>query len=166
LALTTEPHIGTFAYTDYSTIQTSGTYNIDQLGQNITMQASSYIVLKPNSYIKSGSKFLAKRAPCSIDSKTAQSASEESAAAKDEIDTEKLILFPNPSKSLVGISTKKDNFSSVVVKAIINGKVLFSKSMQPTNTYTIDVSAYLKGIYTVTAETPAGKILSGKLIKD
>ena len=80
-------------------------------------------------------------------------------AGINDVVSEKLNIFPNPSSGIIQVNTGNDPVTKIELYNITGQKVLESASG------TIDMSRLNSGIYIVKAETTAGKSLSAKVVR-
>ena len=167
LALQTpETHVDhTYSVNDY--IITSGNYSTDASNQSIIMKANNFIRLTPNTYIKAGSDFLAKIAPCEI---LGEKMKQRSAVNSDQkislnldlrdqiIDNNLISIYPNPVSDLLNI--KSNSKIDRVEVYDISGK----KINVILNDNKVDVTNLPAGSYIINIEIKEGKITK-KFIK-
>lgn len=170
LTLNSEPNT-VYTYFDKSDITTvsagSSSYVINS-GIDITMHAQDFIVLKPDTHIKSGALYLAEIQPCETNGGT----SPRMAAPKEpEQKAETLLagktfaLMPNPATTQVTISASV-GLQSVLVTSL-DGKVMYTHTYRDTpEKADIDITSYAQGYYTVTVTTTDGQVQTQKLIKN
>lgn len=148
----------TYSVDDY--IITSADYSTDASNGSIVMKADNYILLTPNTHIKSGSDFLAKIAPCEIRGNKAEQRSVANNEQKislnldlrdDATDDNSVKIYPNPVSDFLTIQ------SSLKVEKVsvydISGKkinVVFTNNK-------VDVKNLLQGSYLLIIETREGK---------
>jgi hypothetical protein len=160
LVLTTESQMN-FNYVDYFRITTNTSYNVDQLGQNIKMYASDYILLMPNTFIKTGSNYLASIKGCTENNKSIGENSFDD--ANFETGKKEITFYPNPTNSILNVSSIDSNIKSITVYAI-DGKLIYSQNLKGISSYQLNVSGYSNGIYILNIETDNGKRFSEKLV--
>ena len=78
----------------------------------------------------------------------------------------KLLIYPNPTTSLVNISTKEFLIKKIVVSKINDSGIVFMKPVDNQTEISIDITSFEKGIYIVSIETADGKVTNEKLIKN
>ena len=162
LTLSSEPNTTTYTYTNYSNIITNANYNINQSGQDIKMYASNSIVLKPNTYIKSGSNFSAKitSLDCSIVFKSSNDSSSTDGSTIDK----SISIYPNPTSSMVTISSNNQKITGFKIYSM-DGKLIYDEKGKVSKSFQLDISDYSNGIYIINIETDNGEKISKKLIK-
>lgn len=72
------------------------------------------------------------------------------------LDEEKLLLYPNPTSSILNMKFDRCP-ESILTITDGTGNVLFTKNISETAEYKLDVGKYAKGIYLVTLTTPKEK---------
>jgi glucose/arabinose dehydrogenase len=77
-----------------------------------------------------------------------------------------IALYPNPTKNYFTLKSTNGTQITKVALFDIAGKLLLSKEVLKSDLETIDVSAFSKGIYIVSAFTAEGKNYNFKLIKE
>jgi len=168
LTLTSEPNT-THAYAYRSSITAETNYIVDP-AKDITMKARDFIVLKPDTHIKSNSLYLARIESCDVGGGlvqlTKQAFVEQST---DEIVSNKtnktFSLSPNPATTVFTVQSTV-NVKHITVTSF-DGKVMFSRGIKDkTTSYTIDAGSYTQGIYSVTVLTETGETQTQKLIKN
>ncbi|MFC4739770.1 T9SS type A sorting domain-containing protein [Flavobacterium ponti] len=165
LTLNTEPNTGIFTYQDYSDITTDVNYIINLSSQDITMKARDFIILKPNTHIVTGSKFLAKIENCSSGRFANYYIDESDNLENNFIDSSsKVKIYPNPSNSYVTFESVGYTITNVTITST-EGFQVFDSRIDNTNSYQLDVSFLRKGIYIVTFKTKEGNTFVEKLIK-
>jgi hypothetical protein len=80
-----------------------------------------------------------------------------------EIETNKTVVYPNPTAGKVYINSNQEINSIAIVDFL--GKQLFSKKVAP-NELNIDVSSFKSGIYFIKISSKNGKVVLKKLIKN
>ena len=168
LTLMSEPNLTAFTYSNRSNITVTSTYVLNS-GQDITMKARDFIVLKPETHIKSGSLYLGKIQDCDSETTPLPRMADARTEETNKISTlNKPDLFsfsPNPASTLVTI-TSAENIKAITVTSI-DGKVMFNGTLpDKTFTYRLDVSSYHQGYYTVVVITATGETETQKLIKN
>ena len=156
---TTEPAT-TATYQAASNIETNTNYLINS-GSTITLKAGNSITFSPTSEIKSGSNFTAQIGPCTQTSARHMSPESENSDVTDG----DLKVYPNPTNGLLSIEIANDKVSKVTVSSL-DGKLIFSRKVDPTNNYQLEISNYTKGIYLLTIETNNGKFVNKKIVKN
>ncbi len=153
--------------------------NIISVGNNqqslgVVYHATNYVELNPGFEAVSGAQFAAYPEGCSgnFTYKTnipIKEAPLEAASADDTVNLVKTIngftIVPNPSSSSVEISMKDELFNKVSITTI-DGKTVFEKAIDTTNTAKVDVSNYANGIYIINVTSEDGQLLTEKLIKN
>lgn len=166
LLLAVEPNT-TFIYDDKSTITTHLTYAIAS-GKDISMKASEFVHLKPDSHIVAGAKYWAKIEPCEDVTEPRPGANDQGKESQEMQDLSLNRLFtlsPNPASESVLISSS-ERIQSLSVTSF-EGKVIFSKNLNgKNNSFELYVRDYINGFYTITVTTVDGKVETQKLIKD
>jgi hypothetical protein len=125
------------------------------------------VYLKVGFYISGagGSKLKAAANPCELDDypvidfDTLETASE-STEVQDA-----LRLYPNPANSAVTIALSTGEIKNIVMTSI-DGKTVLTRSVDSQNQFTLDITAFSKGIYLITIEDSEGNIQTEKLIKE
>ncbi|PKV49037.1 putative secreted protein (Por secretion system target) [Aquimarina sp. MAR_2010_214] len=78
----------------------------------------------------------------------------------------KPILYPNPTASVLHVDFEKTVKSTIDIDIIdLNGKTIFSKTYDATNSIDIDVSLFSSGTYLIRIST-AGTFLRSQIIKN
>jgi hypothetical protein len=167
LTKNTEPNTGVFTYQDYSDITTELNYNINFSTQDITMKANDFILLKPNTHIVTGSKFLAKIENCFINNNKKEygKQTENFEKSEENINKTKINIYPNPSNSYVTFESDDYTITNITINST-EGFQVFDSRIDNTNSYQLDVSFLRKGIYIVTFKTKEGNTFVDKLIKN
>jgi hypothetical protein len=159
---------GNQTYSNKSDITTELNYAINS-GTDIIMHAADFIVLKPDTHIKSGAVYLAEIQEC----ETGGGGTSPRMAAPKEFQQEPetllagktFSLIPNPATTRVTISASV-GVQSVLVTSL-DGKTMFSREYKDKSaTIDIDINAYAQGYYTVTVITTDGQVQTQKLIKN
>ena len=183
---------GTCFYTDQP-CEGDWNLNISQAvlsGENITEQASnlltatneinngaiadyraiSQINLQSGFHAKAGSLFTAHIVECDVAGRPARERKIAKAADLEERYNSsnnlknKLRIIPNPSSSSTEISLDGLKISTIIVSSL-DGRTMFSKN-ENVDSYKLDVSHYVKGIYMVTVTTIDGKVITEKIVKN
>lgn len=147
-----------------SSITTNNNYTVNN-GQDITLKAGSFIEMRPNSFIKAGSIFLAKIEECAavLPIKPQSNYKPVNYTINVENNNGKMILYPNPSANIVTVSV-----AGIVIKELAvyssDGKQLLSRGVDK-ESYVLDVSDYTAGIYIITVTGSDNKIYMEKLVK-
>ncbi|WP_395053942.1 T9SS type A sorting domain-containing protein [Flavobacterium sp.] len=144
LTLTSEPNSGLFTYQNYSTITTQTNYSIDLLSQNISLRASDYITLKPNTLIKTGSTFSAKIQSCVLAAKNSNSSNFEEEAINSKV----VKLFPNPNEGSFTVLFNKEMKNTNIVVYDIFGKLVFNTLFDGTS-LDLNIPNITSGLYLV-----------------
>lgn len=139
-------------------IITNGNYSVAE-GQNITLQAGNYVLIKPNTYIKPGSIFLAHIDDCESESKS-RTMEEQQEITEN---TTGLKLYPNPANDIVSVASYNNPIQHITVVSL-DGKTIYDKDTDKTNIWSFNVKEYIKGIYIVTVQTANGMIHTEKLV--
>lgn len=93
-------------------------------------------------------------------------ASESSVLSVDDFTTEniKLLVYPNPAKTKISItSSSKTEIEKVEIYSILGEKIISNK-IEESSIVNIDVSNFATGIYFVKAQTTSKELLSKKLV--
>ena len=151
LTLTTEPNTGLFSYQNYSSIITQTEYNVNLSTQNISLRASDYITLKPNTLIKTGSTFSAKIQSCVLAAKNSNSSDFEEEAINSKV----VKLFPNPNEGSFTVLFNKEMKNTNIVIYDIFGKSVFNTVIDGTS-LDLNIPNITSGLYLV-------KIISSEL---
>lgn len=147
LTLSSEANQGSFLYQNKSDITTNGNYVINLAAQDITMSAQDFILLKPNTEIKAGSKFLAKIQPCT-------DGFQRSFVDNNKVDFQKdaertLKLYPNPNNGDFTVELKNTNSDKISIEVFD----LFGKSVFKGNTteesFRLNLPNLSSGLYLV-----------------
>lgn len=123
-------------------------------GQNITLKAANFVVLKPDSAIISDSEFVAKIGDCGSPDKV---------ATLQDNTIQKLIASPNPTNSLITVSGMEINQISLFD---ILGKQVFTENYNGSDTITVDMGNFQNGIYLLTVSGTNGSSETHKIIKN
>lgn len=164
LTLTSEPNSSTHVYQNKTSITCQINYSISSSAQDITMKAQDFVVLKPNTLIKSG-KFLAKIQACSGMSARVENTIAEEPKPQDPKSGLGLAFFPNPTSGILGIRTENLEMIAVDISSMMDSRSVGKYKVEKSDTFTTDISHLNKGLYLVTVQTSDGKILTGKVIK-
>jgi hypothetical protein len=78
---------------------------------------------------------------------------------------EGLKLYPNPANASVTVALSSGEIKNLIVTAI-DGKTVLIRSVDSQNQFTLDITAFSKGIYLITIEDSEGNIQTEKLIKE
>lgn len=155
------PELATLeTYQAANTIITNTNYIVNA-GSTITLTAGNSITFNPLSEIKanSTSNFTAKIEACSPSSRKTNE------KEKELIEEEKLTLYPNPTNEIITISTNNSNLKKISVYSI-EGKMVYDKEIEKTNSHQLNVSSFQNGIYLALIETVEGKVYKEKIIKN
>jgi hypothetical protein len=149
-------------YQAANTIITNTNYIVNA-GSSISLVAGNSITFSPSSEVKASatSNFTASLAPCVQTS--ARIIEEE--IVKEKIIEDTVSLFPNPTNEIITISTKTSDLKRITICSI-EGKIVFSQSIEKNNLYQLNVANYQNGIYLAIIETHDGKIYKEKIIKN
>lgn len=166
LTLSTETNTGIYTYQNYSDITTEVNYDINLSTQDITMKANDFVLLKPNTHIVTGSKFLAKIEACTTSRNSKEFGKQDEKFENNQVDINnaKVKIYPNPSNSFVTFESENYSISSITITST-EGFRVFNNKIQHLNSYQLDISFLRNGIYIVTIETKEGKTFVEKLIK-
>lgn len=164
ITLTTESTPGVFTYLNYKNITTTTNYNINLTSQDITMKASEFIVMKPNSHVKAGSKYLAKIEACNTTLGRQRESSKEESFEEKGNEKDEIVLYPNPSNSLVSVSANQ-NINEITINSF-DGKRVFNQTRLNQKTLELDISSFEKGIYVLILETTDKSVITKKLVKN
>jgi len=74
-------------------------------------------------------------------------------------------IYPNPSSSTIDIKMKDSQFKKVSITTI-DGKMVYERKVEPTDTTQIDVSRYANGVYIINITSEDDELLTEKLIKN
>ena len=164
LTLNSETNTGSIVYENYSSITTEINYNLTLSTQDVTLKANNYILLKPNTHIKSGSKLLAKIQPCSITQSKMSNLDEgkKNEQIKSNLD---IIMYPNPSNSIVTFNSTEERINKITIVSL-DGKQVINQLVNNLNEFQLNVSVLENGIYIVSVETKEGKTHTQKLVKN
>lgn len=169
LTLTSEPNTTvTYAYRSNITAQIN--YIVDP-GKNISMRARDFIVLKPDTHIKSNSLYHARIENCEIGGSLIHltgdltSQQEEESEASLLTKTNLFSLSPNPTTTVFTVQSTA-NIKHITVTSL-DGRIMYNGDVRGKATsYTIDAGSYTQGIYSVTVLTETGETQTQKLIKN
>lgn len=141
------------AYKASYSIVTENNYRVNP-GSAIEMFAQEFIVLKPNTWVRNGSEYLAQIQPC-----------EGSRELLDEQDLKNTYLtaYPNPTKGELQISGKP--ISRVEIFDLL-GKQVFSSDYENLSEVSVNMSNFNEGLYLVRVTIDSGTIESFKIIKE
>ena len=130
--------------------------------------AGNYVELNPGFEAEYGTQFSAYIEGCSDDFEYRPAKSKQ---VKENILTAQLdqtlkgiIIYPNPSSSIIGI--RSDNTFSKVTIISSEGRIVYDKATDKTNSLQVDVSGFANGVYIVNVVDENGKLVSQKLIKN
>lgn len=169
-------------YNASNSIITNTNYIVNS-GSTINLKSGGIIVLGANSHIKNGASFLAILEDCegnelvnkSITNNqsyksqyysTIQRGEANKTEIKNENSLEKTIsIYPNPSSSLVTITSTKIKFKSIII-ASIEGRKVYSEQLKETMSHQIDISSFPTGIYIISTQDNDGQTFTEKLIKN
>ncbi len=172
-----------FSSTESSTLITYNTSNFIETNTNylvnsasdVTLKAGNFIVIKPESQINSGSQFFARIENCDgsqtgkmsntfvkTTKKSKPKPFSENNRSSDSIESFEisgLIIYPNPSKDLINITTSLNaelqiNIFDMLGKEVVNAKVSDNK---------LNVSFLTSGVYIIKINEE-GKTASRKLV--
>lgn len=167
LILNSEANTGQITYDNYSNITTQSNYIVNLSSQDISLKAKDYIILKPNTQIKTGSKFHAKIQPCNLIQTGRYSNLDED--IKDNtaisIDSNNIKMYPNPSNSILTFNSIKERINKITIVSL-DGKQVINQLVNNLNEYQLNVSNLENGIYLVNIETKEGNTHTQKLIKN
>lgn len=156
----------TFVYKYATGITATNQYQTNE-GQDITFKAGDFIMLQPNTEIKSGSVFLAEIETCKpIVPKSAKDRVVNT-PVKFTLDfsaESSLQVYPNPAKDIVNLVMENYSLNNVSIIGI-DGKTLINQKVnQPGSNYSLDISSLPSGIYIINIATTNGKTVTKKLI--
>lgn len=146
-----------YAHRATETIRAETDYSMNSSNGNISMKAGKSITLSPNTYIKSGSDYLAKIEPCVDVSRQQNNEIEQKPVFmklyldQKEIKNNELTVYPNPATDLLGIKSNI-KVDQVTVYDISGKKInvsLFDNK--------VDVRNLPSGAYIISIETKEGK---------
>lgn len=144
--------------------------NVINSGATADYRAINQISLKSGFHAKSGSLFTAHIVECDVAGRPARERKIAKAADLEERYNSsnnlknKLRIIPNPSSSSTEISLDGLKISTIIVSSL-DGRTMFSKN-ENVDSYKLDVSHYVKGIYMVTVTTIDGKVITEKIVKN
>lgn len=158
----------TYNASDY--IETNSNYLVNT-DSEVSLKASNYIVIKPQSQVKSGAKFLARIENCDgTYNRTTNSVIETTnpllldvstkSTIYEDIDDIGLRIYPNPSNGLLNITTNLNSELQISIWNMLGKEVINTKI---TNNL-LDISHLPSGIYIVKV-TEEGKIVPVKIVK-
>lgn len=75
------------------------------------------------------------------------------------------IIYPNPSSTSIELRLNNFSFNSISI-VTIDGRKVLEKTLEATNSYSLDVSKYPSGVYIVNVTSLDGRQYSQKLIKN
>jgi len=70
-------------------------------------------------------------------------------------------IFPNPASNTINISSNQTPITSIAIKDVL-GKLVYSEEFSATDSRTLDISSFAKGMYFVLVNN----IVSKKIIKE
>jgi hypothetical protein len=142
-------------------IVTNGNYIVNT-GSTIDLKAGNSITIDTDSWIKNGSLFLAEIADCIQTSERLVQTTEEKQL--EELNGNKIALYPNPTDSLVTILSTQSDIKSIIIVAI-DGKIIFSKNNINQKEFLLNIDNYEEGLYIIAIETMDKTIIQRKIIK-
>ncbi|KAF2520102.1 T9SS type A sorting domain-containing protein [Flavobacterium salilacus subsp. salilacus] len=160
LYLTSEPNFS-YNYSFNKSITTYAGYTINS-GQTITMSATDFISLEPDTYIGEGSEYWAILGSCLTPRPKNNDEIPFDLTETKNTEIEEFILFPNPSNDIVNLYHQQGIKILTVVS--IDGKVIYSTTINGDKEYILDVKSFSKGIYLINIQGTDGKIFTEKLI--
>lgn len=126
-------------------------------GYNSTLRAGVLIELRSGTYIRPGSSFLAKIAPCT-----------KSARQQDTTDkfsnNKGVAAYPNPVESILNLSLDHAEMSKVTL-ATLDGRIVLKQDAGNANSLQLQMSSSSSGIYVLTVETNDGQVFRKKIVK-
>lgn len=130
--------------------------------------AGEFVELNPGFEADFGAQFSAYIEGCSNEFQYRQATSNQS---KDIVTTMQLnqslkniTINPNPSSNIIEIQANND-FTKVTIVSL-EGRIVFDKENDKTNSIQVDVSGFAKGVYLVSVTEENGMLISKKLIKN
>ncbi|MGL2966902.1 3-coathanger stack domain-containing protein [Flavobacterium sp. XGLA_31] len=157
--------------------------NIISVGDNtqangVVYHATNYVELNPGFEAIQGAQFIAYPEGCTSNfvykNQTAADADSDGKTKHDlvedtDVNLERIVntfaIIPNPSSSAVEISMKQAMFNKISISTI-DGKVVYERTLEPTDRAKVDVSGYANGIYIINVTSEDGLLLTEKLIKN
>ncbi|ALM48391.1 hypothetical protein AMR72_05450 [Flavobacterium psychrophilum] len=168
ITLSTPETNTSFTYKYLVSITANNNYQTSA-GQNINFKAGEFILLQPNTEIKTGSVFVAEIEACNSFAPKSSTGPKINAPGKfslivDEDDEASLQVYPNPAKELVNITMENTTLQSVTVIGI-DGKTVLNVNV-PVNdgNYPLNISSLPSGVYILNITTQSGKVISKKLM--
>jgi hypothetical protein len=134
----------------------------------VVYHAGDFVELIPGFETSDNSQFSAYIEGCSNDFQYRPATSKQS---KDIVTTSQLnqtlkniTIYPNPSSNTIEI--KSDNEFTKVTIVSLEGRIVYDKENDKTNSLKVDVSGFANGVYIVNVLDDNGKLSSQKLIKN
>lgn len=134
----------------------------------VVYHAGDFVELIPGFETSDDSQFSAYIEGCSNDFQYRPSTSKQS---KNIVTTSQLnqslkniTIYPNPSSNTIEIQS--DNKFNKVTIVSLEGRIVYDKSLDKTNSLQVDVSGFANGVYLVNVIDENGKLSSQKLIKN
>ncbi len=130
--------------------------------------AGDYVELNPGFEAEFGTQFSAYIEGCSdnFEYRPAKSKQVKENALTAQLDQtlKGIVIYPNPSSSIIGI--RSDNTFSKVTIISSEGRIVYDKATDKTNSYQVDISGFANGVYIVNVVDEKGKLVTQKLIKN
>lgn len=143
------------SYQVSNSIVTQNNYQVTS-GSNIKLIAQNLVHIKPESWIKTGSVFLAKIEDCVMPLPNLDTQNPDMLLAK-------LIVHPNPTEGILNLSGIKIN---EVYMFDVLGKGVFYSKYNSTENATIDISLFQQGIYFLKVVSTNDTMETIKIIKE
>ena len=145
-------------------ITTDLNYTIEP-GSDITLRAQEFIVLKPDTHVKSGATLLARIQFCSDVPISKPTSTIEKPEKTQYIASPKLRVAPNPANSTATVI--HDDLIKKVTVISLDGKLMLEKEVAGEETsFDIPVGQYENGIFIITVITGKDEIVTSKLVKN
>lgn len=139
-------------------ITTQGNYFV---GNNYTVNlfAGNVVEIKPNSYIRSDTRFLAGIEIC-IPSSTEK-------RKNDDIEVKvELFISPNPTKDYINTEIVNDTFKNIRLFSIDGKLLLEDNNLKEANNYLLDLSYHTTGVYILKIYTFKGDEIIRKIVRE
>jgi len=134
----------------------------------VVYHAGDFVELIPGFETSDNSQFSAYIEGCSNDFQYRPATSKQS---KDIVTTTQLnqslkniTIYPNPSSNTIEIKSNNE-FTKVTIVSL-EGRIVYDKENDKTNSLQVDVSSFANGVYIVNVVEENGKLVSQKLIKN
>lgn len=163
LTFTTTEGAANATYQASNTIVTNTNYLVNA-GSTITLKAGNSITFSPSSEVKanSSSNFTAQIAACSPSARMVEELDKD--LTEQKLSNE-FVVYPNPTKDNLTLEIRNDKISRILITTL-EGKIVFEKLIEETNSHQLDISSYQNGLYMLNVETIGGQRLNRKIIKN